>query len=107
MPYTNQVLPGPASYSANSMSGNSYQMQAPRMPPTSPYGSNFQDNQLAPNVEYSWNSFNGDYKDCKFGLGLTERWYCELCSTELPNEGAWQLVSGLQYLCMLVSNINL
>jgi len=69
------------------------------MPSASPYGSPFQENQ--PEVEYNWkwnSSFNGDYKDAKLGVGLADRWYCEMCNVELPNDSAWQLVSDMQYL---------
>jgi len=96
MSYTNQVLPSSSTYSATSPLGNTYQMQAPRKPPTSPYSSQ----QLASQVEYSWNSFNGNYKDAKMGVALAESWYCDMCNVELPNEGAWQLVSHVQYLWM-------
>jgi len=100
MSYTNQVVPGSSAYSTASVPGNSYQIQTPRMPSASPYGSPFQENQ--PEVEYNWkwnSSFNGDYKDAKLGVGLADRWYCEMCNVELPNDSAWQLVSDMQYLC--------
>jgi len=94
MRYTGQVMPGSTTYSPASVPTQSYRMQAPRMPPPSPYGSHFHDNQLAPKVEYNWNPlFNGDYQDPKLGVGLTEGWYCQMCNVELPNESAWQLVS--------------
>jgi len=95
MSYTNQVMPTSSTYSA----GNLYRMQAPRMPPPSPYGSHFQDNQLARKAEYSWNSYNGDYDytDPKLGVAVTGMWCCEICHIELQNEAAWQLVSDMQY----------
>jgi len=94
--YSNQVLPATSSYSHAAKSTNSYRMPMP-VPPPSPYGSHFQDSQLASNVEFNWtSSFNGsDYNKV---ASLPDQWFCEMCNIELPNSATWQAVSYMQCL---------